>query len=76
MCLFVVQAFDTAHGEHKCNDDVMDTLSTIIEARACLQGRIRKQQYVIWHACYADVAGLQRADGSFTGDKWGEVDTR
>ena len=24
----------------------------------------------------ADVAGLQREDGSFAGDEWGEVDTR
>ena len=24
----------------------------------------------------ADVAGLQREDGSFSGDEWGEVDTR
>ena len=27
-------------------------------------------------ACGADVKGLQKADGSFAGDEWGEIDTR
>jgi prenyltransferase beta subunit len=26
--------------------------------------------------CCADIAQLQQLDGSFAGDKWGEIDTR
>lgn len=26
--------------------------------------------------CNSDVAGLQNEDGSFSGDMWGEIDTR
>ena len=30
---------------------------------------------LVWRRT-ADIASLQQADGSFIGDKWGEVDTR